>query len=480
MTRGCVQGSACGPTMWNIILDELLQTELPEGCHIQAFADDVLMIVTASDVSTLESRTNTALKTATQWGAGVKLTFGPNKTQLIAFTPKAKTADILMDGTVLKFTKEIKLLGVILDEKLLFRSHVRYITEKAMRIFQRLCLYVRPTWGAHSGNVSIIYHGVIEPIITYAAGIWGHAAKKKCNRKTLERAQRGFALRTIKGFRTVSTTAALALAQFTPLDLKVLEVANVERTRLLGTTDLLPEDIELEKQTPVHQLLHPATRISIPLLLADSQEKADTFIKIDTIAIFTDGSKRETGEVGAAFICCDPEATVPVIKKKFKLHSSCSVYQAELFAICRACEWAVAHKYPHTVIYTDSLSSIKSIQNRSNTHPIASRIHHVLQQSLHPIEFVWVKNHVGIAGNEAADVAAGGASRLHKAPEYAKFPLTYAKTLYKKDARISWQNRYISAEQGAHTRKLLPRLEELLRESSGLYRWWGLKETVVS
>ncbi|XP_059058509.1 uncharacterized protein LOC131851968 [Achroia grisella] len=366
-----------------------------------------------------------------------------------------------MENVVLEFTKEIKLLGVIIDEKLLFRSHVRYVTDKAMRIFQRLCLYVRPTWGAHPANVNIIYHGVIEPIVTYAAGIWGHAAKKRCNRKTLESVQRGFALKAIKGFRTVSTIAALALAQFTPLDLKIWEVANVERTRLLGTTDLLPTDITLEKPTPVHKLLHPASRVTIPLHFADNQEKANDFVRPDTVAIYTDGSKQDTGEVGAAFVCCNPEATVPVTRKKFKLHSSCSVYQAELLAISRACEWAITHQYSHTVIYSDSLSSIKAIQNRSNTHPIVSRIHNDLHHANNPINIVWVRSHVGIVGNEAADAAAGEACRLHKAPDYHKFPLSYAKALYKKNSLLTWEKRYMSAEQGSHTRKLLPHLNNI-------------------
>ncbi|CAK1544675.1 unnamed protein product, partial [Leptosia nina] len=46
MSRGCVQGSVCGPTMWNLIMDELLDISLPAGCHIQAYADDVLLINT--------------------------------------------------------------------------------------------------------------------------------------------------------------------------------------------------------------------------------------------------------------------------------------------------------------------------------------------------------------------------------------------------------------------------------------------------
>ncbi|XP_052748260.1 uncharacterized protein LOC113514313 [Galleria mellonella] len=384
-----------------------------------------------------------------------------------------------MDGVALEFTKEIKLLGVMIDEKLLFRSHVRYITAKAMRIFQRLCLFTRPTWGAHPENVSIIYHGVIEPIITYAAGIWGHAASKKCNRRTLESTQRGFALKAIRGFRTVSTVAALALAQFTPLDLKVLEVAKVERTRLLGTTDFLPDDVQLEKPTPVHKLLHPASRVTIPLHLATNQEEADSYVRSNTVTIYTDGSKKENGKVGAAFICCNPEVSCPVVRKKYKLHSSCSVFQAELYALARACEWTIAHRYPHTVIYTDSLSAVKAIQNRSNTHPIVTNIQSALHQTDNPINVVWVRSHVGIAGNEAADVAAGEASLLHKAPDYDKFPLTYAKSHYKRESRIAWEKRYTSAEQGAYTRKLLPQLDNIQNLFSVIARSFHLTQILT-
>ncbi|CAG5032590.1 unnamed protein product [Parnassius apollo] len=61
MSKGCIQGSTCGPVLWNIILDELLDARLPAGCHIQAFADDVLLVVTAASVGELESAANLAL-----------------------------------------------------------------------------------------------------------------------------------------------------------------------------------------------------------------------------------------------------------------------------------------------------------------------------------------------------------------------------------------------------------------------------------
>lgn len=187
--------------------------------------------------------TNHALEIITEWGRGVKLTFGAPKTKLIAFTPKAKAAQITMGNQLLKFEMEIKYLGVIIDEKLLFNKHLQYTINKAQSIFNRLCLFTRPTWGAHPENIKTIYHQVIEPIITYAAGIWGDAVRKKSARKKLDSMQRGFAIKTIKCFRTVSTVAALALAQYMPLDLKILEVCQVERTRLTGITHHLPRDL---------------------------------------------------------------------------------------------------------------------------------------------------------------------------------------------------------------------------------------------
>ena len=47
MSKGCVQGSVCGPTFWNLVLDELLCVQLPAGCHLQAYADDVMLLVDA-------------------------------------------------------------------------------------------------------------------------------------------------------------------------------------------------------------------------------------------------------------------------------------------------------------------------------------------------------------------------------------------------------------------------------------------------
>ncbi|XP_063897553.1 uncharacterized protein LOC135118736 [Helicoverpa armigera] len=396
-----------------MILDELLDMQLPAGCHMQAFADDVLLIVTADNNEELQSVSNTVLSEISNWGTKVKLNFGPAKTQVIAFTPKAKSVQLHMDGTDLAFVPEIKLLGIVIDEKLKFKRHLKYVLGKASRIYNKLCIYARPTWGTHPENSRTIYLHVIEPIITYAAGIWGQVAMQKSARKDLASLQRGFALKAIRAFRTVSTNAALALAQLIPLDLRILEVHQIEQTRLTNTTPFLPEDVTLERPTPARELLHPALRVGKPDL---DHERTD-----DTQEIFTDGSKQDSGAVGLP-LCLDPGGSQqPIITKKFKLHDSCTVFQAELFAILEACKWAT-QKYQNTVIYTDSQGNV---------------------------------------GNEAADGAAKLATLLHKTPDYRSFPMSFVKHKLRMRSLDLWQARYTSSEQGQYTKSIFPTLTDI-------------------
>ncbi|KAA5650489.1 reverse transcriptase-like protein, partial [Pseudomonas aeruginosa] len=183
-----------------------------------------------------------------------------------------------------------------------------------------------------------------------------------------------------------------ALAQFTPLDLKIREVHQIEKVRLTGKTEFLPNDISYEKPVPVKDLLHPARRPTIKPI-PSSEHRINSEMTDSTLVtrVFTDGSKQDDGSVGAAFVLYRPGDTETSVTKKYKLHSSCTVFQAELYAIWKACQWIVSENHPHTYIFTDSLSSIYAINNRSNTHPIIVNIHKLIHanHTTHKIFIDW-------------------------------------------------------------------------------------------
>jgi ribonuclease HI len=461
-TKGCIQGSACGPMLWNIILDELLTISLPAGASIQAFADDVLLIVRAKTAGEVESVINQCLAAIDAWGTSVKLAFGPEKTQGISFTPQSKGIAIAMGGSPIPVVAEMKLLGVVIDDKLRFISHARYILGKATKIFHRLCLFVRPTWGVHPANVETIYRAVVIPMVTYAAGIWGTATRFCSVRRALRSFQRGFAIRAIRGFHTISAVAAEALAQFPPLHLVVDEVANIHRVKRRGVVDDLPSDIALYKRVRVAELLHPAERVTITFDEAQTQDDATALINPDAANIFTDGSKLEEGDTGAAFVALVPDA--PATTRKFRLGRTATVFMAELYAVHRALEWSERMPYPSVKIFSDSQSALKAVQDRSNPDPLVQKIHGsilALRRADRQVDFVWTKAHVGIVGNELADLAAKEAARKRTANHLNVFPLSHAKRIERAKTLAAWQLDYETSPRGSTTKAFFGTIQEV-------------------
>jgi ribonuclease HI len=353
---------------------------------------------------------------------------------------------------------KIKLFGVIIDENLNFNAHINYAISKAIRIFKNHCKFVRPTWGIHAENVTIIYRQVIEPTITYAAEIWGDAAQKQSAIRRLRSFQRSFAIRAIRGFHTVSAVSACALAQFMPLHLKIREVRDIGRVKRYGIYNGIPSDITLEIRVQPNDKLHPSQRQTITFKEARTQ--TDINIDHSNTRIFTDGSKSNDG-VGAAFVSYLPNGRR--VTRKFKLNNTCSVFQAELYAIKEALGWALLHGINDITLLTDSLSALKAIEYRSNDHNLVKTIHELLLRlkQTHRVEFIWVKAHVGIEGNESADTEAKKAIHLRTASVYHHFPLSYAKRLIRESYRHLWAEDYVNAEQGSGTRYWFPDLDSV-------------------
>ena len=230
-----------------------------------------------------------------------------------------------MNDVVIPFQDNIKFLGVIIDKHLNFIAHVKHVIQKASRVFENLCKFVRPTWGVHAENVTTIYRQVIEPTITYAAGVSGEAARRQTSISLLRSFQKGFALRAIRAFHTVSAVSVSALAQFIPLHLKIREVQQIEIVKRTGVCPTIPEDVILERGVKPHERLHPSKRRLLSHFEAHTQQDVDA--QASQTNIYTDGSKLETGDVGASVVIYLPNGRVNT--RKYKLNNICSVFQAK-------------------------------------------------------------------------------------------------------------------------------------------------------
>ncbi|GBN07797.1 Putative protein in type-1 retrotransposable element R1DM [Araneus ventricosus] len=78
--QGCPQGSCTGPAFWNLVDDEVLQQDWPQGVHLQAFADDFVFLVNAGAKQEVKNLANKALQTFKTWTDKHKLEISLDKT----------------------------------------------------------------------------------------------------------------------------------------------------------------------------------------------------------------------------------------------------------------------------------------------------------------------------------------------------------------------------------------------------------------
>jgi hypothetical protein len=90
LTKGCPQGSACGPGFWSIIYNSLLELDLPDNSIIQGFADDTLVMVSGQSISEIQSKANIILNSVKEWSLENKLEFNASKTVSVLFTKNIK------------------------------------------------------------------------------------------------------------------------------------------------------------------------------------------------------------------------------------------------------------------------------------------------------------------------------------------------------------------------------------------------------
>ncbi|KAL0831680.1 hypothetical protein ABMA28_001228 [Loxostege sticticalis] len=376
----------------------------------------------------IERQANTALKYIEEWGTKNKLRFAPHKTCAMTMTRKLKYDNprLTMGGVDIALSKQVKILGLHIDEKLTFNKHVGIQTSKALNIYKQVSRAAKISWGLHPEVVRQIYVAAVEPIILYAASAWAPSADKIGVQKLLNSVQRGFAQKLCKSYRTVSLHSALTLAGILPLDLRIQEAAALYETKR-GSP--LPElgDRETESRVGFAETPHPALHMDIIFERLEDQSLVDRH-NVQEVRIFTDGSKIE-GKVGAALSVWKGESEVR--NQKFSLSAYCTVYQAELLAICRATGGILKGRERSYGLYSDSMAALETVANHSSLHPLAVESRENLRKALtqgKDVSLYWIKAHAGLQGNERADeLAKEAALALKKKPDYDKCPVSFAK-----------------------------------------------------
>ena len=167
---GVPQGSVLGPLFFLLYINDLPNNV---SCEVKLFADDTSLFSVVKDEYVTSLALNLDLEKIRIWAWQWKMLFNADKTEEIIFSWKrAKSSHpvLKLGNDEIKTSSEHKHLGIILDSKLDFQSHIREAILKARRgiglirylskfvsrdvLDQMYKLYVRP----HLDYGDIIYH----------------------------------------------------------------------------------------------------------------------------------------------------------------------------------------------------------------------------------------------------------------------------------------------------------------------------------
>ena len=194
---GVPQGSILGPVLF-IVFTSNFHEHFPDH-KITAFADDTQILVTGHSSDEIKMKAETAIENAQRWFTANSLKINPTKSEVMIFSGKRKTEDVLIqvqDGNDIKWiktTRSMKILGVIVDDQLSWKNHISKIKQRTHTTITNLA---RTTHVLPLKSRKILYDALVAPHFNYCDIIWDGTSTTQAN--TLQKTA-NFAARSLLG-----------------------------------------------------------------------------------------------------------------------------------------------------------------------------------------------------------------------------------------------------------------------------------------
>lgn len=246
VNAGVPQGSILGPTLWNAMYDGVLTLRLPTGVKIVGFADDITLVVIGDSLERVEVLATEAVDAVENWMYEKKLVIAHQKTELLLISNRkvVQKAEITVGEHTIASKRELKHLGVMIDDRLNFNCHVDYACEKAARAVTALSR-IMPNNSAICSSKRRLLSSVATSILRYASPAWGTAMKTKRNRVKLSSTYRLMAMRVASAYRTISSEAVCVIAGMVPIgyvleeDKECYEASSTRGARKIARADTM-------------------------------------------------------------------------------------------------------------------------------------------------------------------------------------------------------------------------------------------------
>lgn len=483
--QGVPQGSILSVTLFSLKINNIVKCLNP-GIDCSLYVDDFLICYRSKNMHTIERQLQQNLNKIQTWATQNGFKFSKSKTVCMHFCQLRKAHDdpvLTLDGTPVPVVEENKFLGVVFDKKLSFIPHIKQLKVKCQKALNLLRVVAHNDWGADRKVLLNLYRTIVRSKLDYGAIVYGSARKSYL--QMLDPIHNQGLRLALGAFRTSPSDSLLAEANEPSLYDRRLKLSMQYALKLKSNPsnptyqtvfrpkyktlfdnkpNMIPSfgirissalenvdaDFDQIKQFVIPNI--PPWTFNQPHVIFslhnDKKSQTDPFVfrtkflellsHFDNYeSIFTDGSK-DGKNSGSACVTNTGTHTC-------RLPDNASIFSAEIKAIDLALNHIEQSTSRDFIIFSDSLSVLQSLNSRQLDNSLLTDIllKYNYLSDLNNIVFCWLPSHVGIKGNEKADIAAKSALALQ--PSDLKIPYTDFKPCINDNLRNKWQSAWNAA-----------------------------------